>query len=118
MSLTFFLFLFGGLLGLATLVIHIVLLVQGFKTSVGWGVLVLLLGAVGGLIFAFGKWGRRGWAVVYLIALLGCSALLGVAAYQTAMAAVGAAETTAAGMQEAEAQIEDLSNVENIQLDL
>lgn len=118
MSLTFFLFLFGGLLGLATLVVHFVLLVQGFKTSVGWGLIVLLLGALGGLIFAFGKWGRRGWAVIYLVALLGSGALLGVAAYQTALAAAGAAETTAAGMQEAEEQIEDLSNVENIQLDL
>jgi len=118
MSLTFFLFLFGGLCGLAAVVIHIVLLVQGFKTSVGWGLLVLLLGGLGGLIFAFGNWGRRGWAVVYLVAWIGCATLMGVAAYQTAQAAIGAAETTAAGMQEAEAQIEDLSNVENIQLDL
>ena len=118
MSLTFFLFLFGGLLGLAALVIHFVLLVQGFKTSVGWGLIVLLLGALGGLIFAFGKWGRRVWAVIYLVALLGSGALIGVAAYQTAQAAIGAAETTAEGMKEAEAQIEDLSNMDNIQLDL
>jgi hypothetical protein len=121
MSATFFLFLFGGILGLFALAFHIAMIVQGFKTSVGWGLVCLLLGGLGSLIFSFAKFGggkRRVWAVIYLVAVLGCAALFGIAAYQTAQAAIGAEEHAAEGMQEVEQQIEDLSQVEDIQLDL
>jgi len=121
MSATFFLFLAGGILGLFALAFHIAMIVQGFKTSVGWGLVCLFLGGLGSLVFAFAKWGggkRRVWAVIYLVAILGCGALGSVAAYQTAQAAAGAEEAAAEGMQEAEQQIEDLSQVEDIQLDL
>ncbi len=69
----------------------------------------------------FAKWGggkRKIWAVIYLVAILGCGALGSVAAYQTAQAAAGAEAAAAEGMQEAEKQIDDLSQVEDIQLDL
>lgn len=121
MSVTFFLFLFGGLLGLFALAFHVAMIVHGFKASIGWGLICLLLGSLGSLIFAFARFGggsRRVWAAIYLVALLGSSALLSIAAYQTAEAAAGAEEAAAEGMQEAEKQIDDLSKVEDIQLDL
>jgi hypothetical protein len=123
MSATFFLFLFGGVLGLFALAFHIAMIVQGFKTSVGWGLACLLavLPIPASLVFAltmFGGGKRRVWAAIYLVALLGCCSLTALAAYQTAQAAVGAEEAAAEGMQEAEQQIEDLSQVEDIQLDL
>jgi len=121
MSATFFLFLAGGILGLFCAAFHIAMIVQGFKTSVGWGLVCLLLGSIGSLVFAFARFGvgsRRVWAVIYLIAILGCSALVSVAAYQTAQAAAGAEQAAAEGMHEAEQQIDDLSKVEDIQLDL
>jgi hypothetical protein len=121
MSATFFLFLFGGILGLFALAFHVAMIVHGFKTSIGWGLICLLLGGLGSLIFAFAKFGggsRRIWAVVYLVSVLGSGALMSVAAYQTAQAAIGAEEAAAEGMKEVEAQIDDLSKVEDIQLDL
>ncbi|MBW2276784.1 MAG: hypothetical protein JRF63_04785 [Deltaproteobacteria bacterium] len=121
MSATFFLFLAGWILGLLAFGFHVAMIVQGFKTSVRWGLICLLLFFLGSVVFAFAKFGggkRRVLAVVYLICFLGFSVLNGVAAYQTAQAAAGAEEAAAEGMQEAEKQIDDLSKVEDIQLDL
>jgi hypothetical protein len=123
MSATFFLFLFGGILGLFVVAFHFAMIVQGFKQSVAWGLMCLLavFPIPASLIYALTKFGggkRRVWAVIYLVALLGCVSLNSIAAYQTAQAAAGAEEAAAEGMQEAEKQIEDLSQVEDIQLDL
>jgi hypothetical protein len=121
MSSTFFLFLFGGVLGLFALAFHVAMIVHGFKTSVGWGLVCLLLGGLGSLIFAFARFGggrRRVWAVVYLVAQLGCGVALSLAARQMAQAAIGADQAAAEGMHEAEKQIDDLSKVDDIQLDL
>jgi hypothetical protein len=121
MSATFFMFLFGGILALFAVAFHVAMIVHGFKTSVGWGLICLLLGSLGSLIFAFARFGggaRRVWAVVYLVAILGCGGLLSVAAYQTAQAQIGADKAAEEGMKEVEAQIDNLSEVEDIQLDL
>jgi hypothetical protein len=123
MSATFFLFLFGGILALFATAFHVAMIVRGFKTSIAWGLICLLsvLPIPGSLIFAFAKFGggaRRVWAVIYLVAILGCGGLLSVAAYQTAQAQLGADAAAEEGMKEAEAQIDNLSEVEDIQLDL
>jgi hypothetical protein len=117
MSAVFYLFLAGSLLGLVALALHVVMIVLGFRTSAAWG-LVALLVPTGSLIFAFARSGRKGLAVALLVSALAGGALAGAAAHLTAQAALGAAETAAVGLKEYEQQTKDLSDVENIELDL
>ena len=62
--------------------------------------------------------GRRIAAFVFLLTIVGGGVCAGVASYQTAQAAIGSAEAAAQGMKEAEIQIQDLENLEDLQLDL
>ncbi len=117
MSAIFYLFLAGALMGLVALALHVAMIVLGFRSSAGWGLVALLVPA-GSLVFAFARSGRRKLAAVFLIAILACGALSGIAAHLTALAAIGAAETTAEGLREFDQQTQDLSNVDSIELDL
>jgi hypothetical protein len=117
MSSIFYLFLAGAACGLLALALHVAMVVLGFRTSVKWGLLALLVPA-GSLVFAFARSGRRVLAAVFLLAIVGGGALTAVAARLTAEAALGAAETAVEGMQEFDRQTADLSNIENIDLDL
>lgn len=71
----------------------IVLVVKGFKTSGGQGVLVLLLGSLGGLIFACMNWARAGKAfilhIVGFVLLIGGFALGGIGAAKQASDELG-----------------------------
>ena len=120
MSMTLILFVAAALLILVATVFHIIMLVNGFKTSAGWG-LVCLLVPFGSLVFAFTKFGggrRKVMAAIFLLAFLGGFGCAGVASYQTAVASIGSAQAMAEGMKEAEQQIQDLEQIEDIQLDL
>ncbi|MFO8072975.1 MAG: hypothetical protein R6V85_13965 [Polyangia bacterium] len=111
----------GVLLGLFALVMHVVMIVQGFKTSSRWGALCLLV-PMASLVFAFARFGRRGWAVAFLVAAIGTPAIFGAAGYryfeQTRRAEAAAEKTAGAGFEDFEKQTEDLSNLEDLQLDL
>jgi hypothetical protein len=115
MSSTFVLFLVAAILGVVYVVLHVVMIVQGFKYSAGWG-LVALLVPLGSLAFAFAKSGRRGLAAIFLGAFLGAVACGGVASYLTAKAVAAAAGANQKGMQEFDKQIQDLQNLDDIKL--
>lgn len=117
MSAIFYLFLAGVLCGLLALALHVTMIVLGFRTSAKWG-LIGLFAPAGSLIFAFARSGRRVLAAVFLLALLGCGAAVGIASHLTARAAIGAAETAAEGLKEFDRQTAELSDVENLDLDL
>ena len=117
MSGTFYLFAAGGLLGLVAFALHVVMIVHGFKVAAKWG-LVNLLVPLGSLVFAFAVSDRRKLAVVFAAAILGAAGLVGLAAYRTAETAIDAAKTTADGLAEFEQQTDELSNIENLELDL
>jgi FtsH-binding integral membrane protein len=120
MSITLILFIVSVVCWLVATVLHIVMLVHGFKTSTKWGLICLLV-PFGSLVFAFkrfGGGGRRIAAFVFLAAMVAGGICAGVASYQTAQAAVGSAEAAAVGMKEAELQIQDIENMEDLQLDL
>ena len=120
MSTTLILFVLSAFCWFVATVLHIVMLVHGFKTSTKWGLICLLV-PFGSLVFAFkqfGGGGRRIAAFAFLLAIIGGGVCAGVASYQTAQAAIGSAEAGAQGMKEAESQIQDLENLEDLQLDL
>jgi hypothetical protein len=117
MSAIFYLFLAGALCGLVALALHVTMIILGFRTAAKWGLICLFVPA-GSLVFAFVRSGRRGLAAVFLLALLGCGVMAGIASHLTAQAAIGAAETTAEGLKEFDRQTAELSDVENIDLDL
>ena len=123
MSTTFILFVIAAICAIVWTILHVVMIVQGFKTSVGWG-LVALLVPLGSLVFAFAKSGRKGLAAIFLVSFLGAAACGGVASWQTMKAyydpaAIKAAEdANKKGMQEFDKQIQDLDKVDNIDLKL
>ena len=106
-------------------VLHIVMVVQGFKVSSKWGLASLLL-PFGSLVFAFAKSGRRALAAVFLVSFLGgvtCLGFFGNEArnifgpQEADPATVKAAEdANKKGMDEFDKQIEDLQNLEDIKL--
>ncbi len=120
MSITLILFLLSVVCWFFATVLHLVMLVHGFKTSTKWGLICLLV-PLGSLVFAFkrfGVGGRRIAAFVFLLAIVSGGVCAGVASYQTAQAAIGSEEAAAQGMKEAEIQIQKLENLEDLQLDL
>lgn len=117
MSTTGILLVIAVILAIVWFILHIVMIVQGFKTSVGWG-LVALFVPLGSLAFAFAKSGRKGLAVIFLVSFLGAAACGGVASYLTAKAVAEAAGAGKKGMQEFDEQIQDLDKVDNIDLKL
>ncbi|HUT76717.1 MAG TPA: hypothetical protein VM285_03465 [Polyangia bacterium] len=117
MSAIFYLFLAGALCGLAALALHVAMIVLGFRTAAKWGLIGLFVPA-GSLVFAFARSGRRGLAAVFLLAVLGCGVMAGIASHLTAQAAIGATETAAEGLKEFDRQTDELSKVENLDLDL
>jgi len=120
MSITLILFILSVFCWFTATVLHIVMLVHGFKTSMKWGLICLLV-PLGSPIFAFkrfGGGGRRIAAFVFLAAIVAGGICAGVASYQTMQAERGSEEAAAQGMKEAELQIQDLENLEDLQLDL
>ncbi len=120
MSITLTLFILSVIFWFIATVLHIVMLVHGFKTSTKWGLICLLV-PLGSLVFAFrqfGGGGRRIAAFVFLLAIVSGGVCAGVASCQTAQAAFGSAEAGAQGMKEADIQIQELENLEDLQLDL
>jgi len=120
MSITLILFVLSVVCWFVATILHIVMLVHGFKTSTKWGLICLLV-PFGSLVFAFKGFGggnRRIAAFVFLLTIIGGGAFAGVASYQTARAAIGSEEAAAQGMKEADIQIQDLENLEDLQLDL
>ena len=117
MSTTGILLVIAVILGIVWTVLHVVMIVQGFKTSVGWGLFALFV-PFGSLVFAFAKSGRMGLAAIFLVSFLGAAACGGVASYLTAKAVAEAAGVGEKGMQEFDKQIQDLDKVDNIDLKL
>jgi hypothetical protein len=117
MSTTGVLLVIALILGIVWAILHIVMIVHGFKTSAGWG-LVALLVPLGSLVFAFAKSGRKGLAGIFLVSFIGAAACGGVASYLTAKAVAEAAGAGEKGMQEFDKQIQDLDKVDNIDLKL
>ena len=115
MSLTGILLVAAVVLAAVWLVLHVVMIVLGFRTSVGWG-LVALFVPLGCLIFAFAKSGRRALAAILLLTLVGAAACAGAASYLTAKAVAAAASASQQGMQEFDKQIQDLENLDDIKL--
>jgi uncharacterized membrane protein len=115
MSLTGILVIAAVVLGVVCVVLHVVMVVQGFKASIGWG-LVALLVPLGSLAFAFVRSGRRWLAALFLVAFVGASACGGAASYLTAKAMAEAAGASAKGMQEFDQQIQDLENMGDLKL--
>jgi len=121
--------LFGvaALLLAVWIVLHVVMIVQGFKTSAKWG-LVALFVPFGSLVFAFAKSGRKVLATVFLASFLGATACAGIASCQIASAfstqeadpsvKKAAEEAGRKGMDEFDKQIQDLDKVDNIDLNL
>ena len=101
--------------GFVWFVLHIVMIVQGFKTSAGWG-LVALLVPLGSIVFAFAKSGRGALAAILLVSFVGAAGCGGVASYLTAKAVADAADAGKKGMQEFDKQIQDLENLDDIKL--
>ena len=115
MSTTGILLVIAVIFAIVWTILHVVMIVQGFKVSAGWGLIALLV-PLGSLAFAFAKSGRRGLAAIFLVSFLGAAACGCVASYLTAKAvaeAVGAGEK---GMQEFDKQIQDLENLGDIKL--
>ena len=86
----------GVVLILAAIVVNVMAIVMGFKDSVKKGIIALLAPMLL----------SSGLTVGYILA------------HQAAMAEVGAAEVREKGEQEAQDQIEELQNVDNIDLGL
>jgi len=117
MSFIFYLFVAGGLLGLLALALHVAMIVLGFRTSVKWGLVGLLVPG-GSLVFALARSGRRAMALIFLAAIIGCAGITAATACLTARSSIGAVEAAVAGLKEFEAQTEQLTNIESIDLDL
>jgi len=115
MSTTGILLVVAVLFAIVWIVLHVVMVVQGFKASAGWG-LVALLVPLGSLAFAFAKSGRRVLAAVFLVSFLGAVACGCIASYLTAKAVAEAAGASEKGMQEFDKQIQDLENLGDIKL--
>lgn len=115
----------AALLAAVWLVLHFVMVVQGFKTSAGWGLAALLV-PFGSLAFAFARSGRRALAWALLAAFLGATACGAAGGWQLARAlsleAVppgalqDADEAGKKGMDEFDEQVQDLGNLEDIKL--
>jgi uncharacterized membrane protein len=117
MSGTGILLVAAVVLGIAWVVLHAVMVVQGFKTSIGWG-LVALLVPLGSLAFAFAKSGRKALAAAFLVSFLGWVVCGGIVSYLTAQAALEAVDAGRKGMDEFDKQTQDLDNLDNIDLKL
>jgi fructose-specific phosphotransferase system IIC component len=117
MSTTGVLLVIAVIFGIVWIILHVVIIVQGFKTSVGWGLIALFV-PLGSHVFAFSRSGRKGLAVIFLVALLGAAACGSVASYLTAKAVAAAVGASVKGMQEFDEQIQDLDKVDNIDLKL
>jgi uncharacterized membrane protein len=115
MSSTGILLVIAIVCGIASLVLHVVMVVQGFKRSAGWGVVALLV-PLGSLAFALARSGRRALAVVFLLTFLGAAVCGGVASYLTARAVAEAAAAGAQGLKEFDQQVQDLENLDDIKL--
>jgi len=118
MSITAILFVVAIAFSLVATVLHVALVIKGFKVSVGWG-LVSLLVPFGSLIFAFTKLEspqKMIWATALLLASFIAGICWTVASYQTAQAAIGAAEAATKGMSEAAKEINDLEGLDDLQL--
>jgi len=115
MSLTGVLLIVSVICGLVWFVLHIVMIVHGFKTSAGWGLIALFV-PLGSLAFAFAKSGRKGLAAIFLASFLGAAGCGGVASYLTAKAIAEAAGAGEQGMHEFDKQIQDLENLDDIKL--
>ena len=117
----------AALLFAVWLVLHVVMIVQGFKTSLRWGLVALFI-PFGSLVFAFAKSGRKVLAGIFLVALLGWIACGACASCQLSSALSSQADDPAAkkaaeeagqkGMDEFDKQIQDLDKVDNIDLSL
>lgn len=57
-----------GIAGLVALVLFIIVLVKAFRTSVGWGIVVLLLGSIGCVIFGIKNWATAGMQSLFQVA--------------------------------------------------
>jgi len=118
MSATLILLVVAATCCLVALVVHAVMVVHGFKTSVGWGLACLLV-PLASLVFAFTRFSAKGkpvWAGLFLVTLVGGAVCGGIASYQTAQAAIGGEETMKAGMEEFEKATEALDGLEDLQL--
>lgn len=102
----------------ACVVIQVVMIVQGFKLSVKWG-LVSLLVPFGALAFAFAKSGRRKLAVAFLaliVAGAGCG-VPGLCRLAKAFAPSDeAAEAGKKGFREFDDKTQDLDNLSDLKL--
>jgi hypothetical protein len=115
----------AALLFAVWLVLHVVMIVQGFKTSPKWGLVALFI-PFGSLAFAFAKSGRKVLTGIFLVALLGWIACGWFASCQIANAFSAQAEDPATkkaaeeagkkGMDEFDKQIKDLENLDDIKL--
>ncbi len=107
----------------ACVVLTIITIVQGFKTSVGWGLICLLVPG-GAVVFAFAKTARRALAVALLVSFVGTGVGVVYGSYKIAktLKALSAAPTDEEkaavhkGMQEFDKQTKDLDNLDNLQL--
>ena len=112
-----------ALLVVVCIVLSIITIVQGFKTSVGWGLICLLVPG-GVIVFAFAKSARRALAVALLASfvLAGAGVVYGSYKIAQAVKSLSAAPTEAEkaaahkGMQEFDKQTKDLDNLDNLQL--
>ena len=115
----------AALLFAVWLVLHVVMIVHGFKTSPKWGLIALFI-PFGSLVFGFAKSGRKVLAGIFLVALLGWIACGSCASCQIANAFSAQAEDPAMkkaseeagkkGMDEFDKQIKDLENLDDIKL--
>lgn len=119
MSPTLALFMAAFVLALIATIIHFMMVVQAFKTSVGWGVASLLVPAVS-LVFLLTRYSGKGKAPlagVMLLSVIGAGVCGSVASYQTAQAAIGSAQAVQEGMEEFEKATQELDGLEDLQLD-
>ena len=86
----------GAVLILAAIVVNVMAIVMGFRDSIKKGIIAILAPLLLG----------SGLTLAYIIA------------HQAAMAEVGAKEVRAQGEEEAQKQINDLQNIDNIDLGL
>jgi hypothetical protein len=117
MSSTAIFIVFAVAFGVVCLVLHIAMIVQGFKLSVKWGLISLLVPG-GAFVFAFAKSGRKKLAIVFLASFIVSAVCGSIACYKTAQAAAAylKAEAEGTGMKEFDKQVKDLDNLGDIQL--
>jgi hypothetical protein len=100
-------------------VLQIVLIVQGFKVSVKWGFINLLV-PFGSLVFAFAKSGRRALAVVFLVSIVIGSACGVPGFYRLAKAFMTSPESGEEmgkkGFKEFDDQTQNLDNLNDLKL--